>query len=412
MYSQLTTEEKITKVKIQLQESHPFWAYLILRMNMEEDKRKVLPPYGGMGVDPKGHMIYNKEFVDKLSENELSFCLAHEVSHLIFEHLMRLGNKDMMLWNIATDTAVNYILEKNNFVPPKGILRTGGNGKITIFGTHISDLHKKSSEQIYDELGNNQALRKALSKMKGGYRIKIGEGGSQSEAKSFDEHKFGEGMSKKEMDDAKEKWKDGVIEASTHAKSRGLSPCGMDDIIGKILNPKLNWKQLVKRYIVSHLPVDFSFSRPNRKFRHVILPGVIKENIEMVVAIDTSGSVSKNDLRQFLGECMSIARSHKNLKMTLIQCDAEIHEVIEFNTYNAAKIANIVPKGRGGTSHEPIVNWMLENAPNCRLLIIFSDGYSDMETELPRLRCDKLIILNCDYAGLEKYGKVVNIGRI
>ena len=408
MFVKGTTEKKLSRVKIQMMDEFPFWAYLILKLKMREDLNNEVPEYGGMGVTAHGDLIWKREFVDSLNYDELKAVLAHEVSHLILMHLTRLGNRDPPLFNIACDIAVNYILQCNNFsLPECGYVTDTHNKTVKVFEQTIKDLDKKNAEIIYDELLSNQALKdylKALGKGKG--KNKFG----------FDAHSYAKGGSESEINKLEEKWKDGLIEAATHAKQKGSVPGGMDEYIGKILDPKVNWRHIVQRYVINHLPYDFSFSKFNKKYPDIIMPGVVKENVEMVVAIDTSGSLDDKELAQFLGEIVSIARSHHNLKMTLIECDCAIQQVLEVSNGNIEKILNMKIKGRGGTSHQPVVDLINKKYPTARLLICLTDGFSDIETCFPNLPggCDKLIVLsehNCGKDKLEKYAKVVEVKR-
>jgi predicted metal-dependent peptidase len=399
MATNLTSSERISRVKIQLQDSHPFWAYLILKMNMQEDVKDSLPIMGvdekgkevraGMGVNAKGDMFWRKEFVESLKDDELKFVLAHEVNHLIFAHMLRLGTRDMRLFNIANDIVVNNILVQNGFTAPKcGIIPY--DNKVEIFGYNVIDIDKKTSEQIYDEFPAD-VKKKVLVNVKG-----------------FDNHEYGDELSEAEKDAVSERWKDNVIEAATYAKQRGMNPRGLEGVIGKILNPKVNWKTILRRYLVNSMPHDFTFSRPNRKIQDVILPGVVKESIDIVVHIDTSGSISSDDLSAFMGEIIGMALSHNNVNIILIQCDCAIQSVVKVNSRSAGMLRGIQIKGFGGTSHKPVFSYIKENVVGCKLLVSLTDGYSDIK-ECVKPSYPVLFIINRGVDTLP-FGKVIKIG--
>jgi len=151
-YKKLTNDERIKRMKIELQEDQPFWARLILNMSISADKDNVLPKYGGMGVNAQGDLIYKNDFVEKLSDSELKFCLAHEVAHVMFGHMMRRGKRNALGWNIVVDLAVNEILNVNNFTAPNFCLMPDHNHSFEMSGTIIENINKKTAEQIYDEL--------------------------------------------------------------------------------------------------------------------------------------------------------------------------------------------------------------------------------------------------------------------
>jgi len=390
MFGKLTTSERVSKIKIQLQDEQPFWAYLILKLEMVEDTKKLLPEHAGMGVNAQGRVLWKKKFVDKLTNQELKFVLAHEVGHLVFSHLVRVGNRDPMVWNVVTDAVLNEILRDNGFTPPKELIIPDYKHEIKLFGKTIKHTDEKIAEQLYDELGVPSKKHKAV----------VG----------FDNHEFGKNMSESAKRECEERWKDNLVEATIYSKQRGKSPRGMDRLIGDILNPKLSWRQLLRRYITNTLPFDYSFSKPNRKFQDMIMPGPVKEVIEVVAHIDTSGSLSSKELGEFMSEVSGVAGSHQNLKMTLIECDCEIQQVVELTSGNRSKLKKFKVKGGGGTSHKPVFDYINKNIPTCKLLISLTDGYSDID-RLKKPRYDVLWVAPKHSAGDNNfpYGRVLRL---
>jgi len=364
-YKKLTAIERISKCRIALMDSNPFWARLCLSMDIVEDKGE-LPECGGMGVDARGRLLFKEDFLENYNDGELQFILAHEVSHLMFHHLTRIGKRDHMKWNIVCDLAINTILSNNNFVKPSDGVFCNHNNEFEIGGIVIKDVDKKSAEQLYDEFPE---IPEDMKRSGGGYKGQ------------FDEHLFGK-MSEVEKKKIEENWNDQIIEAATIAKMRGNSPLGMERLIGSILNPKVNWKTLLYRYITNSLPFDFSFMRPSKKSISTgfYMPSVQKEVLEVVCAVDTSGSISQKELSEFLSEMVSISKSFGNVRMTILQCDAEIQDVMECTNGNISTILDMKAKGGGGTSHKPVFEWVGENKPNCKLLVCLTDGFSDQNS--------------------------------
>ena len=186
LYNKLTTKERLTKIKIQLQDEQPFWAYLILKLQMQEDTKGYLPPYAGMGVNAWGKMYWKKEFVDNLNDNELKFVLAHEVGHLVFAHLIRKGVREVIPFNVAADIVLNDVLCHNNFIPPKDFLLPK-NHEITLGKVVIKDTDKKTAEEVYDEIPR--------------------ENFPNGQGYNFDDHSYDDNMSESEKAKVKEKKK-------------------------------------------------------------------------------------------------------------------------------------------------------------------------------------------------------------
>ena len=106
----METSKKLIRAKVQLQTEKPFFAYLIMNMKFSEKKE-----ISTIGVDRRGNCYYNSDFIDEVSEAELKGILAHEVLHIVLEHLARGEALKPKLHNIATDLCINDILITNGF---------------------------------------------------------------------------------------------------------------------------------------------------------------------------------------------------------------------------------------------------------------------------------------------------------
>jgi len=377
-------KDKILRAKIQLQKSNPFFAYLISHLNIEENND--LKDSNGnkmetMCVDNKNNMFYSPKFVNKLSESQLTACICHEVMHKALEHIDRFFDRERepLTWNIATDICVNNLLLQNKFdIGIEGLILPYDN-QIEVFGKKLKDLDKKTSEKIYDEIFTT--IKKIAQKI--GFTNSSNAGGKNKFG--FDSHFFGNKKDKGnkskdgkggEGNSQEKNWKQIVSEAYTMAKNMGKTPLGVDRQLDELLNPKLDWKSLLYRHITNAIPHDYTYSRPSKHSQACgfYMPSMKREEVEVVVAVDTSGSIGQGELTEFLSEMVGISKAFSNVKMTCLICDCKIHDVLEFNNGNIDDILNTKIKGGGGTGHEPIYEWLDENKPNCKLMINFTDG--------------------------------------
>lgn len=376
--STLTADEKIIKAKIQLNKKNPFFAYLLAHMKIKENS-KAVPT---MGVDQNGNISYNKNFVDGMTESETIGVMCHESLHVALLHMARCNTRDKPIFNAANDLAVNVMIKKNNFILPKGCLEPDNKDSYTFTGKGekkytIKDVSKKTSEELYEEIYKNARKLK----------IPFFDIHMQGERKN-DEDKEGQGssgLSKKEIDAIKKKWGRVLSEAYNYAKNQGKEPVGADRLIDGLLQNKMNWKAMLQKYITQSLPYDYTYSKPSKRTVSTgfYIPAIKKDTVDVACAIDTSGSISQEELTQFLSEIVGIAKSHENLKMTLIDCDADVHQEIEVANGNINKIMNMKPQGGGGTSHLPVFKHFEEKAQRPKLLIAFTDGYSSFPDSSP-----------------------------
>ena len=294
-FRKLTTAERLTRMKIELQDEQPFWSRLILNLNIQEDTKNMLPSYGSVGVDIRNNLYYEKKFIDGLSDPELKFVLAHEVSHIIFGHLWRLGNRKPMKFNCACDLVVNTILKMNNFTPPKDGLFADHNHSYKTQDVIITDIDKKSAEQLYDLLPDIPE-QKITVNIKGN---DSGEGSGQGDNYGGQwDHHFYEELSAKDKKKLEEHWTDQIIDSANFAKQKGCVPVGMDRYIKEILNPQIHWRHLLYKYITAQIPFDFTYARRSKKSMAsgYYMPAVLKETIDIVAHVDTSGCFAGDTL--------------------------------------------------------------------------------------------------------------------
>jgi predicted metal-dependent peptidase len=154
-------------------------------------------------------------------------------------------------------------------------------------------------------------------------------------------------------------------------KSRGKIPGEMAEIIDKIskLNPpKFNWRAYVRRFVGGSIKTFTKMSRQKPNFRFIENPGLKhKEKRHILVAVDTSGSVSTNELIEFLHEIHHISRS--GTEVTLVQCDTAISHIGKFDPKKDFEI-----HGRGGTNFHPVTDYYDANKKKYNCLIYLTDG--------------------------------------
>lgn len=398
-WARLTAEQKVKKAKIGLQEIRGFYAFVVLHMFEKPSDMTVT-----MGVNKYGRMIYSEEYVNSLSFPYLCAGVCHEAMHVILKSFTRIGDRNPKVWNIAADIVINNILLNDEFDLPKDWLIPEDN-EYEIFGTTISNIDKKSTEEIYDELWDiiPDEMKKEISinsdegedggKGKGNHGNE-GNGKEEGEGlpKTFDDHLYNDddGKGKDGLTDDKEveeHWEKVFAEAVYSAKNQGTLPSGMERMLDKILKPEVNWKHVIHKTISDVLPYDFNWKFPSKRSitTGIYMPSSLKETADVVTFIDTSGSIGRKEYTKFISEEIGIAKSFHNLRMTIVTCDAKIHDVYEVRNGNIKKILDVKFHGGGGTSHKPVYEWLEKNKPNCKLVINFTDGYTEFPEKKPKV---------------------------
>lgn len=376
-------EIKIRTARTQMQKSNPFFSYLAMHLTLVEAKPEANIPT--MGVDNNGNLYYNPDFVGKLSLEELKGVLCHEVMHVAFEHTMEKcdSGRDHMMVNVSQDIVINDILDADGFRLPQGCLMPK-NHVFTHATGKVIDVNKKCWEIIYDEL-MKQAKKNHMQSpdmvIRNGSKDQTGK--QKSSGKGVpkpDQLTGGQGQTpnQKPID-----WKRQMNEALAHAKLQGKVPSGMERLLEDLNSPRIHWKELLQRFIVSEIPFDYTYTRPSKKSQSVgvYLPGVYRENVEIAIGLDTSGSMSGKDISDCISEVLGILSAYDNVKLTVLECDADVHAVE--NIESAEEVANMKIRGGGGTDFRPVFKWLENNKPEVKAVVFFTDGYGEFPEAAP-----------------------------
>lgn len=359
--SHLTCEEKLTKAKINLVMSQPFFGTLALRLLFEEkpdeffEQHKVPPT---AATDGKS-MFYSAAFIDSLSVPQVVGLLCHEAMHVGMLHHTRRNSRDMDKWQEATDYAVNLICEEAALKLPDGAL-----------------LEKKfknmSAEEIFRQLPDQSP-----DDQKG-----QGAAGFGSILDAPDQSEGGKAAEEAE-------WKTAMAQATHNAKMAGKLPASLERLVGELLEPKVDWGAQLREYLTDKLRADDDWCRPNRRFLHtgLILPTVREEPTgELVVCVDTSGSITEKVLNAFQTEIRTIASEVRPAKIIVIYCDAQVNRVQEFDRDDSIVLKMC---GGGGTDFNPPFNYVRKNSLTPHALIYLTDGYGPFpeKPEYPTVWC-------------------------
>lgn len=191
-------------------------------------------------------------------------------------------------------------------------------------------------------------------------------------------------------------------------EDRGKTPACYQQQIEKInMPPEISWQQEL-RSMIGTVPVPYraTKTRLNRRlpFRTDLSGRVPKKLVRIVLAIDTSGSVSDMAISKFLNELENILRVYKT-EITVIECDAAIQRVYEVRKPTDIKYD---AQGRGGTCFTPAINFINDD-PKFRsaLMIYCTDGYGESEIPKPLTYKNMWLVIGSQYLSVKKpYGKV------
>jgi len=314
---------------------------------------------------------YNSRFIMLLKPKEVEFLVGHEVLHVVYDHMGRRGDRDPQIFNIANDYAVNADLKRH---------------KVGEFITSVPCLYEqkydgKASEEIYDDLMKNVQyinVEDLIDKMIDDHMD--GEGDGEADGDDGEGKPKGKGrpkMSSEERERVRQEVKQAIINAASTCEA-GQLPAGVERLIKQATNPVMPWRELIQTNLTSAIRTDYSWMRPSRRGWHMdaIMPGMTPgEEIDVVVTLDMSGSISQKQAQDFLGEIGGMMNAFDGYKVHVFCFDTEIYNPKDFHSDNMDDIAEYEPMGGGGTDFDCIFTYLKENAIEPKRLIVFTDGY-------------------------------------
>jgi predicted metal-dependent peptidase len=330
---------------------NPFYGYFLLSLDKkivdDNTTQTACVRVAGLSLE----LLINQTFWDSLKDEEQLAILTHELMHICMFHLTEPYQvSDHMLMNVACDIVVNQYISNlpSNAVTLQKINRE--------YNLKLEE--HKGAFYYYDNLK------------------KAGLGGSGMS--TIDDH-----SKWPEHDDSST---DTVINASIASrlkdtseyigKIKGSIPGELSDILNNlVIKPQVyNWKSCFRKVIGKSITSDIFLTRmkPNKRFPDSKgMKFVTKPNI--LVGVDTSGSISNAELEEFFSEIYHMYRSSCNI--TVLECDTNIQNKFEYKGNYDIKIS-----GRGGTELSPVIDYYKKHSEySC--CVLFTDGFCDTKLQ-------------------------------
>jgi predicted metal-dependent peptidase len=405
----------IVAARVQLLFDKPFFGNVAARLILVD-----ATDWCGTAATDGRHLYYNREFIKSLQKDELMFLVAHEILHCIYDHLGRRGGRDPKLLNMAQDYVINYTLieDRCGKMPDMGLYDK--RFPDTMLSEEVYEILKKESVTIrmpldehLDLLGEDPKDDKDDG---GGSGDQNGKG-----QKYVDVTVMGKNgppkLTEEDIAKIRSEIKASVIQAA-QAAGAGNVPRGVARMIEDLINPKLDWRTLLDAHIRSSVKDDYTLQRMSRKtsalryaaseeqnaramgtaddehfegemsvmsgleddddasFSVPMLPTQDYMNtVDIMVAIDTSGSMTETMLRDFLSETKGIMQTFRDFRVRVCTFDTQLYNYMEFTGENIDSIDDYPMAGGGGTMFEAVWEYMKREGIEPHRLVLFTDGY-------------------------------------
>ena len=402
-------ETKLAAARTRLILDKPFLGALVLRMPLKTANSSWCKT---TATDAR-HFYYNPEYIEQLTAKQTQFMLAHEALHCALIHFARRGHRIKHRWDLACDFAINPLLIEDGLTPPPDSL-------------WMDQYKGMTAEEIYpliEEHEEMETLDQHLYDQEGDSGEQDGSGGSLPPPKQHSEHKSnqqGDPQQKpdenlqggKDADkqqsggsvddpypgeapdtpppltpDEKEtlgvQWRQRTAGAAQQAMQAGKFGGAMARMIEHHLQPQLPWRMVLSRYLSSLAKDDFSYMRPSRREGDAIYPSLRSAQLDVVVAVDTSGSIRREEISQFIAEIDAI-KGQIRARITLLPCDAALAEDAPwvYEPWEDFKLPEKI-QGGGGTDFRPVFEWVDSIDMKPQLLLYFTDADGEFPQHPP-----------------------------
>ena len=364
---------KLAAARARLAIERPFLGALSLALPL-------LPRGQCRSVATDGRAFYfNPAFVGRSDPGRLQFLLAHESLHCALGHFARRKGRLRARWDQACDLAVNGLLADDGLrLPPEAAFDPAYRGL--------------SAEQVYARL---DLPSQVIALDEHWFDAAAEGGGVTMDAAFLDAHRdgldevdfrLGAGVA---QDDLEGEWRRRTALAALEAEQAGRLSGHFREALRSWVEPQLSWRELLARFLLAVAREDYSFQRRGRRDSGVageaMLPGMQSDAIELAVALDTSASIGREQLVQFVSEIDAL-KSQLRARVRLILCDAELapDSPTDVEPWQQICLPESLPGG-GGTRFTPVFDWLQREPVQPAALVYFTDGEGEFPPVPPRI---------------------------
>jgi predicted metal-dependent peptidase len=335
---------KTIKARIGMLVKQPFFGELAMNLKMVEDDTLKPPTAATDGV----HLFYHPNWVLNADQDVVESMIAHEVGHVVFDHIGRRNGRTPKRWNFANDYQLNLVLKDCGFMVPNDWLCSAA-------------FTGMSSDEIYNVLPPDPPSN--------------GQG-------QFDKH-YDALPPGTDSAQHKQDIEIAIIQAGNAQKEYGNTPGSLKRFIEEITMPKADWQSVMSRFATEQTREDYSYARVNKKFAAlgIYLPGLYSEGMgEIGACIDTSGSITKDVLDAFGAHLSEIKAQMKPSATHILYCDSRMNHADKFEEYDDLVFDM---HGGGGTDFRPPFKHLEKEGIEPKCFMYLTDGYGPFPAHPP-----------------------------
>ena len=393
--SRLTAEQRIERTHVQLMK-HPNFClfsglFMIGKVEVRDETFSGTAQTNGLDV------IYDRAFINRLNDKQVAFLILHENMHKAYRHLIvwhKLYKDNATLANLACDYVIN--LQIQDYDTQGTVVEMPTNEEGEIMGCIDEAYRGMDAHEVYNLLVKKYGKGAGKGKVfvigdENGPVSSDGDGDNDGEGKQSDGdvEKLPEGFDSHDWEGAQEATQEKKeaqakeIESALRQGSILVGKMGgnVQRGISEMLIPKIDWKEALREFVksVTQGKDKTTWRRLHKRYiaSDIIMPSSYSENVgNIIIGIDTSGSIGSEELNQFLSEVKSICEEVSPEAIDLLYWDTH---VASRETYMNNELAGLVsetkPAGGGGTDPTCLPKFIAKHNIKGECLLILTDGY-------------------------------------
>lgn len=361
-------KEKLNYTKSVILLNSPFIGTLLFSVPIVETDKG----YEGVYLVGKKIKIHEK-LVDQLDRMDFTALITKFIFHLIFLHINRMKNtNNRTKFAVSASQAINSLLDSE--------LGSELSSYISLKNERFNyenDFKGKSAEQIYELLGDCISDSMLLQSM---------------------DLIHSELMTKDESDS----FQNDILRSHDLNKNFGNIPASIEILIEQLRKPKVNWKRILKQNIQKQF-IDYSYNEPDRRFlgNNIILPTITGEKFKVLIGVDLSGSINKEQSDSFLSDIYNLLNVFNGIEIILMTFDTQAYNVKLIKSRK--DLFNYEMLGGGGTDCYEVLKYANDNKNKIDYTLIFTDGYLEFHKEFKKTKNLYWLIYDSDV--IPDYGK-------
>jgi len=401
---------KLSAARTRLILERPFIGALVMHLPLTEAGAGRCPT---TATDARA-FYFNPDYIAGLTLAETQFVLAHEALHCALAHFARRSHRIRKRWDVACDHAVNLILLQEGMRPPRGALANTGflgltaeeiypliapdtderplDGHLFDGAPQLSDPaeHRAGAEPLPQDVACPKQAQSREQPMTGGDAgdspggwDDAGDVARTPAPAEGDATPTARRLDPGEAEALAQRWQSRLAAAAQAAMQAGRLSDSLARSLEHLIQPRIPWRSLLARFLMSVARDDYSFQRSSRRDGDALLPRLASGEINLVIALDTSGSIGDDEMREFASEVDAL-KGQIRANLILHACDdnLSVDGPWHFAPWDPVRLPKMITGG-GGTRFTPVFEWIEREHLRPDLLVYFTDAQGEFPPAAP-----------------------------